>query len=281
MSHEKEASGPTAAPDTVDSRFAPLLRIPGKPDQTLAPWYYMTITDESRDPTLLGRDWGLTEEPIDTIDKGGFELLGVEYAAVQLIPYTTGDKVGPRPRLIARYDRARAARGLLGEVAVLEVLDGGRYRHLCVAEPRGNLTHDEASRAEFFAFRREYLRVLVGKRHEAERQFVAIQDRDRELKAFYDQKQARSRRKQSRGREVSAQPIRQADLRKEEEKKKLGKALQRNAVSAPADSSGPASKGSGGSARPSNTSTRVKPSAKKGLGNALGGASGFRTDQGE
>ena len=100
MSHEKEASGSTAVPDTVDSRFAPPLRIPGKPDQTLAPWYYMTITDESRDPTLLGRDWGLTEEPIDTIDKGGFELLGVEYAAVQLIPYTT--------ELQREFDRAIA-----------------------------------------------------------------------------------------------------------------------------------------------------------------------------
>lgn len=281
MSPPNEGSGSMASPDTIDSRFAPPLRLPGKPDQVLSPLDFMALTEESRDPTLLGTHWGLTEESIDTIDKGGFELLGVEYAAVQLIPYTTGDKVGPRPKLIARYDRARAARGLLEEVAVLEILEGGRYRQVCIAEPRGKLTHDEASRAEFFAFRREYLRVLVGKRDEAERQFVAIQDRERELKAFFDQKQARSRRRQSGGREVSAQPIRQADLRKEEEKKKLGRALQGTAASDPGGSTAAASTVSRGSARPSRSSTHAKPSSKKGLGNALGGASGFRPDQDE
>jgi hypothetical protein len=278
-SANEPVAGLAVSPAMIDSRFAPPLRLPGKPDQTLAPWDYMSLTDQSRDPTLLGRHWGLTEEALDTIDKGGFELFGVEYAALELIAYTTGDKLGPRPRLVARYDRALAARGLLEEVTVLEVVEGGRYKPICVAGLRGKLNHDEASRAEFFAFRREYLRLLVGKRDNAERQVAAIQDRDRELKAFFDQKQARSRRKRSGGREVSAQPIRQADLRKEEESK-LGKALLSNAPADPAESARD-SITSGGGARPSKAFTRVKPESKKGLGEALGGASGFTSGQSE
>lgn len=274
------ASESNVDPQAIDPRFAPPLRLPGRPDQTLSPMNYIALTNHSRDPTLLGRDWGLTEEPIETIHKGGFELFGVEYTAVELIPFTTGDKVGPRPVLVARYDRARGARGLLEQVTVLEVLEGGRYRLLCVAEPRDRLSHDEASRAEFLAFRREYVRVLLGKRAMAERQVLALQERDRELKEFFDKKQARSRHKPAGAREASAQPIRQADVRKEQENK-LGKALQADEKVVRCAESTTESKGNRAGGRPRSSSTRVQGAPKSGLGNALGGATGFTSNPDE
>jgi hypothetical protein len=267
-------------PDGAEPSFRPPLRLPGKPDQTFSPKDYMALTDQSRDPTLLGKTWGLTEEPINTISKGGFQLFKVEYAATQLIPYTTGDKLGPRPQLVARYDRARAARGLLEEVTVLEIMDGGKYRTICIAGPRSRLSHEEASHAEFFAFRREYVRVLIGKRDEAERQFVAIHERDRELKAFLDKRKARARQKRTGKREVSAKPITLADLRAKE-KERLGEALQGEGPVDQAASTATGSKPKRGGARPSRSSTHVEHSAKKDLGDALGGATGFRSDEAE
>ncbi|MFW5902146.1 MAG: tyrosine-protein phosphatase, partial [Thermodesulfobacteriota bacterium] len=179
-------------------------RLPGEPDQVLSPTEFIAFTNQAGDPTGLGEDWGLVEEPIDTIDKNGFWLHGVEYTAAELIPYTTGDKKGPRPQLVARYDRAHAARGVLREVKVLRVLDGGQYDPLCIAVNRDRLKHDEAGRAEFLAFRREYLRVLMAKRNLSERAVLAFEEQENEIKSFFDEQDAHERKRLKVARSVSA-----------------------------------------------------------------------------
>lgn len=257
---------------TPDPAFKAPLRLPGRPDQVLSPSEYGKLTDQSRDPTLAGADWGLVEEPIETVGKDGIQLFGMEYMATELIPYTSGDKVGPRPKLVARYDRALAARGLLKDVKVLEILEGGHYRPLCVATPRHEFNHAEASGAVFLAFRREYVRVLLAKRTEAERRVSTFSQQDQELKAHFDRERARSRRKRSGKRDVSAQPITLKDLRKEEDKR-LGTVLQETAPNIQAPPTSPKRKAGG--VRRSGTAIHATESDKSNLGDVLGGMTGF------
>ncbi len=257
----------------------------------LSPMDFIGLTSQGMDPTRLGDDWGLHEVDIDTIDKDGFQLHGVAYTAAELIPYTTGNKEGPRPHLVARYDRAQAARGVLRDVKVLEVIEGGVYRPVCIAVPREQLKHDGASRAEFMAFRREYLRVLVAKRNLTEREIQAHRGQEQELKAFYDEQGAHARRTLKVERGVSARatvygedPQGAGNDGKRQKQERIGKALQ-EADSAVSEADGsdagikPAQKDT---ARHGTTSTRVSADDKSGrIGTALGGKSGFVEDDDE
>lgn len=267
-------------------------RLPGERDQILSPNDFMALTNQAGDPTQLGDDWGLHEVSIDTIDKNGFQLHGTAYAASELIPYTTGDKKGPRPRLVARYDRAQAARGVLREVKVLEVLEGGAYRPVCVAVPREQLKHDTASRAEFLAFRREYLRVLTRKRNLTEREIQAHREQERELKAFFDEQSAHARRKLKLERGVSARATvygeaeqrgkKEAARRKQE---RVGKALQQADLAAIEENSSKTDEvesAPGATGRHRHSSTVLSAEEKSGrIGTALGGKSGFVNDEDE
>jgi len=267
-------------------------RLPGERDQILSPIDFLALTNQAGDPTHLGNDWGLHEVGIDTLDKDGFQLHGVEYTAVELIPYTTGDKDGARPQLVARYDRAQAARGVLREVKVLEVLEGGAYRPICIAIPREQLKHDVASRAEFLAFRREYLRVLTSKRNLTEREVQAHREQERELKAFFDEQGAHARRKLKVERGVSARATvygengqrgdRERARRKQE---RVGKALQQSDLAAIEENASKADdvgSAPGATGRHRHSSTVLSAEEKSGrIGTALGGKSGFVKDEDE
>jgi hypothetical protein len=231
--------------------------------------YMERLPSYSRDPSLLGEDWGLTEEEIDTIGKDGLQLFGRSYVHPELVPYTTGNKSGPRPKLVVRYDRALAARGILGKVKVLEVIEGGKYKPICEAVPREQYT-DPASRAEFFAFRREYVRVLKAKRKLAESNLLALLQHERELQKFFDSQRARSRRKPAVERSVSALPITLDDP--PQEGHRLGEELQRARARnhSPGCRPGTPKKDSPQAAVRSSGPKRIR-----GLGTVLGGAVGF------
>lgn len=263
--------------DSGEAEFPAPVRLPGRPDKVLTPLEFTALTGRSRDPVQLGDDFGLTEERVDTIDKNGFQIFGRKYMHAALTPYTSGDKSGPRPTLVARYDRALAARGILEEVKVLEVLDGGVYKPICLAVPREKFNSEAASRAEFFAFRREYLNVLLAKRKLAGKDILVLREQDRELKAFFDKQRARSRKKPKGQREVSAQPITLDDLR--EQPSPIGTAIQETDASSVHENHSAAPMPPKGSARPSTSFTHVEETATDGLGNALGGPIGFVADQ--
>lgn len=182
-------------------------RIPGQPDQVLSPNDYRALTDKSLDSSMLGDAWGLTEEPIETVHKSGFRILAGEYMAAELISYTTGNKRGPRPQLFARYDRALAARGVLREVKVFEVTDGGAYHEVCIAIPREHFKHDLGIRAEFLTYRAEYIKVLEAVRGSSQRQLLALEEQSPAIARFFEEHAAHSSRHLKVHREVSAQPV--------------------------------------------------------------------------
>ena len=181
--------------------------VPEDIPHVLSPSEYFALTDQSQDGTFLGDDWGLTEKPIKTVTKKGFHLHGTIYTAKELIEYTTGDKRGPRPELVARYNRALAARGALETVKVLEKKSTGVYRPICTAYSRDRLMEGTTSWDEFLAYRRAFVEALKSRRGISRRDFLILEDQEQDLKAAWDEQQAYARKRPDDEREVSAKPI--------------------------------------------------------------------------
>lgn len=290
----------------VDSGIGTPRRIPGQGKVLFSPTRLFALTRVVRDDIDVDDiDLWLTEEPLETVHKNGIMVGHEWFVADELLRYTTGDKGGPRPDLVIRYDRSRLARGLLEEVRVFERTATG-YDLVCVAIRREQFLAT-IKRDRFLRARNAHLKGLLARRSTFENDYVALQAGLQAQEDLLQKIEARRRFQSStRPRPRIATPIDGMDESEEAKRNALGVALKnadakpRDATTAPPQASpqaqtresfrNPTPTGEaktrrapqgqsvtppaalpppGSSAPPESRSTR--------LGRALGGSNGFQT----
>lgn len=180
-----------------DEASVPMLQEPRGaaigPRGTLSPLAFYALTQQERsDLSGLGDDFGLVEEKCDTISKNGVQLLSRWYTHPEIAAYTTGDKKGPQRKMVIRYDRALAARGVLEEIQLLAVDDHGRYTPLLQLLPHERVK-ERWSSDDLVRRRNALLNALLRKRSDAEQAYAAIQRGEEMVDRLIDDTIARER----------------------------------------------------------------------------------------
>jgi hypothetical protein len=259
--------------------------------RTYAPLEFFALTNQPReDLDGLGADFGLFEEPCETVDKRGVRIFNMWFTGPGIAEYVTGKKKAPKRNLRLRYDRALAARRVLESVQLLELAPTGE----CVRRlelRREDRPHPQWSRDLLLRERNAHLSAMLKIRDGLQteyREFVAGEELTQRLTDEALDRQRRQRQKS--GPPRPATPI-YADEADGADDNALAAALGKAAVSAAAGeatkvSQEPEAPAENGKRKQGETvatapAKRLKRPAKtpklSTLANALGGAIGFQS----
>lgn len=174
----------------------------GMPGGRLKPFsperYYATFRCEPSDGGALDEDLFLVEEPLPRVEGRGLMLGNRWYwdPSEQLARLITGPAGAPKRKLLVRYDRALFAAGVLEEVLVVEVVDGGQR----VPRVRCGLRDKvlaEVEPAEFLKWRREYERRLRNSRELGQETLLRLQAGQDAVARWHEETAAQHRRRSS------------------------------------------------------------------------------------
>lgn len=296
----EEARSPQEQDDTVAVTVH--VPLPEAPDmwvtgggRHLSPVTFFALTHEPRADLdgLSEEDFGLVEEKITRVDKRGVEILTRFYWHPLLKAYTTGDEQSPQRNMYIRYDRARAARGILREVQFFVRDDQGRIIERILLGPK-DTPLPEAAKDDYMRARHIYIQAGMKKVSKAEADYVALQRNGLDLadKLIADMEARRRQQKSNPLPPYPAAPItddQEAQEREHRLRQALGSASALDGESqsssvAPTDAE---TEGSGApegqSQEPAEESTSRADSSEEDegpspLSEALGGGFGFQDD---
>jgi hypothetical protein len=199
----------------------------GMPGRRLEPFaperYYATFRCDPGDGGEVDEDLFLTEENLPRVEGRGIRLGNRWYwdDSEQLARLITGPAGAPKRTLRIRYDRALLAAGVLEEVFVVEVVDGGRRvpRVRCRLRDR---VLEEVNPMEHLKWRREYERRLRNDRRLGQEALLALQAGSEAVARLHEETAAQ-RRKRSTKQRGPATPVildTPADARRKKAKKR-------------------------------------------------------------
>jgi len=156
---------------------------PGASTRMLCPDQLWEWAEPCGPVASVPKHFGLTEDPVTSIQKSGIRLCGHDFTSPDLMPWTTGGDEVP-DNLYVRYDRALATRGALREVElILEHPDG--VREVVAVCRRDQEVADRSSVAEFRYLFGRLVRDLSDELDRKERAYRELEAHERSLAQFY------------------------------------------------------------------------------------------------